>query len=215
MPDASMTALGGERRAARVLRLYKGPPSHAGHTHPPPPRLHTLRARHERPLALQPEDHARRRGVWIGLVGLGPGTGPTPDAPAASTPSFACARFSATVRSTPRPERGEATASTAAPARPRLRAGQASSRTLWFSRWRRHHCLGHHRCSRLALRRLCHVERPGRLAWSCTRMAGGAPILGWAPGMPTPPPGPPLPPIANWPWPQGPFIDLSGDDGNE
>jgi hypothetical protein len=99
MPDASMTVLDSERPVARVLRLYKEPPSPAGHTHPPPPRLHALRARHERPLALQPEDQARRRGVWISLAGLRL----APDAPVASTPSFACTRFSATVESTPRP----------------------------------------------------------------------------------------------------------------
>jgi hypothetical protein len=45
--------------------------------------------------------------------------------------------------------------------------------------------------------------------------AGVPPVLGWAPGTSTPTPGPPPPPIANWPWPQGPFIDLSGDDVEE
>jgi hypothetical protein len=51
--------------------------------------------------------------------------------------------------------------------------------------------------------------------------AGAPPILGWAPGTPTPPPGPapppgpPSPPIANWSWSHGPFIDLSGDDDDE
>jgi hypothetical protein len=30
---------------------------------------------------------------------------------------------------------------------------------------------------------------------------------------PPPPPGPP--PMAAWPWPQGPFIDLSGKDEDE
>jgi hypothetical protein len=45
--------------------------------------------------------------------------------------------------------------------------------------------------------------------------AGAPPVLGWAPGTPTLPPGPPPPPIANWPWSHGPFIDLSGDDGDE
>jgi hypothetical protein len=44
---------------------------------------------------------------------------------------------------------------------------------------------------------------------------GALPVLGWAPGTLIPLPGPPLTPIANWPWPQGPFIDLSGDDGDE
>jgi hypothetical protein len=58
----------------------------------------------------------------------------------------------------------------------------------------------------------------GPLARSCTRVAGGraaCPWLGSRDADPLPPPGPPLPPIANWPWPQGPFIDLSGDDGDE
>jgi hypothetical protein len=44
---------------------------------------------------------------------------------------------------------------------------------------------------------------------------GAPPIMGWAPGTPTPLPGPPPPLIANWPWSQGPFIDLSGDDDDE
>jgi hypothetical protein len=45
--------------------------------------------------------------------------------------------------------------------------------------------------------------------------AGAPPILGWAPRTPTPPPGPPPLAIVDWLWPQGPFIDLSGDDGDE
>jgi hypothetical protein len=40
------------------------------------------------------------------------------------------------------------------------------------------------------------------------------PVIGWAPRTPPPPLGPPPPPMAEWPWPQAPFIDLSGDDGD-
>jgi hypothetical protein len=35
------------------------------------------------------------------------------------------------------------------------------------------------------------------------------------PLMPAMAPSPPAPPIAAWPWPQGPFIDLSGEDEDE
>jgi hypothetical protein len=35
------------------------------------------------------------------------------------------------------------------------------------------------------------------------------PVIGWAPPSPA---GPQLPPIDAWSWPQGPFIDLSGND---
>jgi hypothetical protein len=120
---AGQRAASGQRHASYAF--IKGTPSHAGHTHQPPLRLHTLRAHHERPLALQPEDRARRRGVWVSLAGTGPGTGPLPDALAASAPPFASARIAATGGSAPCPVRSEAAASTAAPARPRLRASQA------------------------------------------------------------------------------------------
>jgi hypothetical protein len=40
-------------------------------------------------------------------------------------------------------------------------------------------------------------------------------ILGWAPGTLIALLGSPPPPMADWSWPQGPFIDLSGDDDDE
>jgi hypothetical protein len=49
MPDSSMTALGGERRAARVLRLYKGPPrtlaTHTRRRHASTPYEHAMKGR--------------------------------------------------------------------------------------------------------------------------------------------------------------------------
>jgi hypothetical protein len=111
-----MTVLGGERPAANGTRpgLYKGRPlarrPHA-QTSPPPRPPHPCN--HERPLAFQPEDRARRRDVQIGVARPGPGTGPSPDAAAASARAAACARVATTGGSTPCPERGEAAASTA------------------------------------------------------------------------------------------------------
>jgi hypothetical protein len=55
-----------------------------------------------------------------------------------------------------------------------------------------------------------------------TWVAGGRAAYPWlgsrdadSPPGPAPQPGPSSPPIANWSWPQGPFIDLSGDDDDE
>jgi hypothetical protein len=43
------------------------------------------------------------------------------------------------------------------------------------------------------------------------------PVIGWLPPPLPPPPGPPPPPMADWSWPQVPFIDLTlnedDDDG--
>jgi hypothetical protein len=55
--------------------------------------------------------------------------------------------------------------------------------------------------------------RPRRSAWRNTEAwdpwpAPQPPALAWMP----PTPGPPPPPMAAWPGPQTPFIDLSGDD---
>jgi hypothetical protein len=50
---------------------------------------------------------------------------------------------------------------------------------------------------------------PGALpAWPATSL----PVIGWSPPTPV---GPPPPPIVAWPWPQGPFIDLSGEDDDD
>jgi hypothetical protein len=42
-----------------------------------------------------------------------------------------------------------------------------------------------------------------------------APAIGWLPPPPPPPPGSPPPPMADWPWPQGPFIDLTLDEDGD
>jgi hypothetical protein len=43
-------------------------------------------------------------------------------------------------------------------------------------------------------------------------LGAAPPTIGW---LPPPPPGPQSPPMAAWPWPQAPLIDLSGDDDDE
>jgi hypothetical protein len=127
MLDASMTVLSGEQPAARVQRLYKaGPRTPRPHTPVDETTADHTSTHHDWPLALQPEDQARWRDIWIGLAG----PRQAPDASTVSATSVACARAAATIGSTPRPERGEATASTAAPARPCLRAGHACPSAL-------------------------------------------------------------------------------------
>jgi hypothetical protein len=41
------------------------------------------------------------------------------------------------------------------------------------------------------------------------------PAIGWLPPPPPPPQGPPPPPMEDWPWPQGPFIELTLDEDND
>jgi hypothetical protein len=53
---------------------------------------------------------------------------------------------------------------------------------------------------------------PGAMpAWPAT----SPPVIGWAPATLTPPLEPPPTPMADWPWPQSPFIDLSDDDDDD
>jgi hypothetical protein len=41
------------------------------------------------------------------------------------------------------------------------------------------------------------------------------PAISWLPPPPPPPQGPPPSPMASWPWPQGPFVDLTLDEDND